>query len=346
MVHQINNFDLIRFLAACQVVYTHGIHHLRIEGPIFSIFEKFIQYFPGVPIFFTVSGFLIFWSFDRKPKLKQYIKNRILRLYPALYVCLAVTILLLILSSSYELLNQLSFYVWLITQATFFQFYTPDILRFWGVGTPNGSLWTIAVEVQFYVIVPIIYFLIKKFNGAIILTTLFLISVILNFALTTLEPSIIKQLIFISIAPYLFNFIIGSTIYLYWNKLKFLFEGKFLFWFIAYLIYFNLFGNYLGYEIKNYQINNIFQLITPILLSLTTISFAFSFNNLSNKILNHNDISYGVYIYHMLVINTLVYLGYTNDNLYFFAVFFITLLLGYLSWILIEKNALKLKNKF
>lgn len=64
MVHQINNFDLIRFLAACQVVYTHGIHHLRIEGPIFSIFEKFIQYFPGVPIFlqsvvFLFSGRLI-----------------------------------------------------------------------------------------------------------------------------------------------------------------------------------------------------------------------------------------------------------------------------------------------
>ena len=345
-IPRINNFDLIRLIAALQVVYTHGIHHLKIEGLLFSFFEKFIQYFPGVPIFFTVSGFLIFWAFDRKPELKQYTVNRILRLYPALYACLAITILLLILSSSLDLLSHTSFYLWLITQATFLQFYTPDILRFWGVGTPNGSLWTIVVEVQFYVLVPIIYLLVKKFNGAIVLASLFLISIILNFSLTSINPSLIKQLSFVSIFPYLFNFIIGSAIYVFWDKLKSIFEGKFLIWFMAYLIYINIFGNYFGYEIKSYQINNIFQLITPIFLSLITISFAFSFNGLSNKTLKHNDISYGVYIYHMLVVNTLVFLGYSQDNIYFLATFLITIVLAYLSWILIEKNALKLKNKF
>jgi len=132
-IPRINNFDLIRLFAALQVVYMHSMNHLKIEGAAKSIYEMFMQYFPGVPIFFTVSGFLIFWAYDRNPDLKKYTVNRLLRLYPALYVCLAITIGLLVTFSSISLLSNTSFYIWLVGQLSIFQFYTPEILRFWGV---------------------------------------------------------------------------------------------------------------------------------------------------------------------------------------------------------------------
>lgn len=346
LIPRVNNFDLIRLVAALQVVFMHSFFHLKINNELLkNFFEKFIQYFPGVPIFFTVSGFLIFWAFDRNPNLKKYITNRILRLYPALYICLSITIILLFLFSTKSLINQTSFYIWLAAQMSFFQFYTPEILRFWGVGTPNGSLWTIAVEVQFYILVPIIYFLIKRIKGSYVLFFFFLTSVCLNIYFSNINISTLSKLSGVSILPYLFNFLVGSFFYFYWNKLKKIIENKFLVWICAYIIYFNIFGNFLSYQINSYHIVNIFNFISVIFLSITTLSFAFSFNSLSERLLKRQDISYGIYIYHMLVGNTLLTLGFQGSLFSFISVFIVTILLSLLSWNFIEKKALSLKSK-
>jgi len=346
LIPRVNNFDLIRLVAALQVVFMHGFFHLKINNEFLkNFFEKFIQYFPGVPIFFTVSGFLIFWAFDRNPNLNKYVTNRILRLYPALYICLLITILLLFLFSTRSLVNQTSFYIWLAAQMSFFQFYTPEILRFWGVGTPNGSLWTIAVEVQFYILVPIIYFLMKRVKGSYVLFFFFLTSVCANIYFSNINIGTLSKLSGVSILPYLFNFLVGSFFYFYWNKLKIIIENKFLVWISAYIIYFNIFGNFLGYQINSYHIVNVFNFISVIFLSITTLSFAFSFNSLSERLLKRQDISYGIYIYHMLVVNTLVTLGLQGSLFSFISVFTITILLSLLSWNFLEKKALSLKSK-
>jgi peptidoglycan/LPS O-acetylase OafA/YrhL len=346
MIPRINNFDLIRLLAALQVVLSHGVYHLKIDGPFHTFYERFAQYFPGVPIFFTISGFLIFWSFDRKPALKQYVINRVLRLYPALYACLGVTVVLLAISSSVNLFTHKEFYGWLFTQMTFLQFYTPEILRFWGVGTPNGSLWTIAVEVQFYIAVPIIYFLIKKFKGAFVLALVFGISIAINIALASLEDNIFKKLGFVSVLPYLFNFMLGSMVYLYWNKIHFIFENKFWQWLLVYLLYIAIFSYILDLDINSYYITSPLHILTPILLCFLVMSLAFSHNNISHKILRENDISYGVYIYHMVVINIFIQFGLIGDSFYLVTAFITTLTTAYLSWVIIEKRSLKLKKYF
>jgi hypothetical protein len=56
-----NNFDLIRLIAAAQVMYNHSIIWLHI--PQLSAIEGLVDMFPGVPIFFVVSGFLVTRSF-------------------------------------------------------------------------------------------------------------------------------------------------------------------------------------------------------------------------------------------------------------------------------------------
>jgi peptidoglycan/LPS O-acetylase OafA/YrhL len=79
------------------------------------------------------------------------------------------------------------------------------------------------------------------------------------------------------------------------------------------------------------------------ILSLLTISFAFSFTDLSKKLLHENDISYGIYIYHMPILNTMLSLGYMGSiwNLLFLAI--LTSILAFLSWKLIEQRILRLK---
>lgn len=345
-IPRVNNFDLIRFFAALQVVYGHSLTHLKIENYLVHFFYGFLKYFPGVPIFFTVSGFLIFWAYDRNPNIKKYALNRVLRLYPALYVCLIITIILLLYSYPDNLLNNQSFYTWLFAQLTIFQFYTPEILRFWGVGTPNGSLWTIAVEVQYYILVPVIFLIMRKMKNWVVLLTLVTASILANFSLNLMPENIIQKLAFVSIVPYLFNFLIGSIFYIFWNKLGKLVQNNFIKWALAYAVFVLIFDVVFEFNLTSYHITNIFQPISMVILSCLVLSFAFSINTLSERFLKHNDISYGIYIYHMLVVNTLVTLGYIRDVKYLILTFAITVILGYISWIFIEKPALSLKKKF
>ncbi|MEZ4905034.1 MAG: acyltransferase family protein [Spirosomataceae bacterium] len=98
MFTQDNNFHLVRLLAATQVLLIHARYHLSISlNPFWERIIDFLKHFNGVPIFFTVSGFLVLWSFDRRPnQWKNYVLNRALRIFPGLYGCLLVTIALLI----------------------------------------------------------------------------------------------------------------------------------------------------------------------------------------------------------------------------------------------------------
>lgn len=148
-----NNFDLIRLLAAMQVALGHSISHLDI-----NIYIPLLQYFPGVPIFFFVSGFLISLSYERSASFSIYSKNRFLRIYPALWVCLILSLVSVVLAG-YEIPINLGLLKWLVAQLTWGQFYNPQFLRDYGVGVLNGSLWTIPVEISFYLIFPLICFL-------------------------------------------------------------------------------------------------------------------------------------------------------------------------------------------
>ncbi|MEI8021293.1 MAG: acyltransferase, partial [Schlesneria sp.] len=155
-----NNFDLIRLLAALQVVYCHTCWHLGITSGIGDpTLANFIHWFPGVPIFFTISGFLISRSWERSDNWREYATKRVLRIYPALWVQLAVGILITTAFGvvTPSLATCPSFGLWIVAQSTFVQVYNPSFMRGFGLGVLNGSLWTIPVELGFYVSLPILY---------------------------------------------------------------------------------------------------------------------------------------------------------------------------------------------
>lgn len=339
-----NNFNLIRLLAAIQVVLWHCNNHLlQLSG---QTFVDIIKYFPGVPIFFTISGFLIFSSFENAKSLTDYFKNRFLRIFPALWVAFFISAFTIYLSGfTVDTFNENI--KWILAQTTVFQNYVPNDLVEYGTHHPNHVLWTIPIELAFYVFVPFFFLFTKfcKINRTLFIIILFVISYTFNYSLLVLKDS--NSLLFHSlnktILPYLFYFLLGALAYLHWDRLKNLYINKAHYWLTLYIAYTLVFGVALDSYEQMYWLNG-YGLLGAILLSQTILSFAYSVPSLSKKIIGNRDISYGLYLYHMIFINVAHHIGLINSQ-GFYLVLILTFLFALFSWELIEKPALRLKKK-
>nr|WP_299416389.1 acyltransferase [uncultured Emticicia sp.] len=343
-----NNFDLIRLLAAFQVMIWHSSVHFGLSERLHDILVV-IYHFPGVPIFFTISGFLISFSLERnKFNLKQYFTNRGLRIFPALWVCTILTALLLLIFD--KIGSSKDFITWFVAQITFFQFYASESLKTWGTGHPNGSLWSIAVELQFYFALPLILYLINLSKNKLIINLLlllvFLLSIFIkHFAYNNallLQNELCIKLLNNTVLMYLHFFLTGIAIFKNFEWLLAYLKDKAIIWLVIYVAYILVFKFWLKLYDNNYEIS-IWGILANTILSLLTISFAFSFTKLSKKLLHENDISYGIYIYHMPIINTFVSLGYKGSIWNLLILAFLTTILAFLSWKMIEQKILKLK---
>src|SRR4051812_854979 len=93
----LNNFDVLRLVAALLVVFHHSFALTGTDAPLQSIEEKtHISWgTAGVLIFFAISGFLIPRSWTYDPRAVSYTIKRALRLLPALVLSLILTALVL-----------------------------------------------------------------------------------------------------------------------------------------------------------------------------------------------------------------------------------------------------------
>jgi len=340
-----NNFDLIRLLAALQVLLGHAylIGFFK-ENWLYNI----IWFIPGVPIFFGMSGFLLLWSFQRNPDLPAYFKNRFLRLFPALWATMLLTALILLAyrTLSIHTLFDPSALMYFIGRCTIIFSFVPSIIKGFAQGNPNGSLWTIGVELQFYLLLPLLYLLIRQCS--LLVQNLFLLSIgLISWWVdrNNLEPPFnvhhlngyLQILVSeIRIFYYLFFFIIGMLCYLNFRYLKNLIANRFLIHLILYTIICCLSYRYTDISKVDRYAPDPVSLLRHLFLMLMVFSAAFSNQGLSERWLKGNDYSYGIYLTHLLVMNTI-------PNLPFSAL--TTGILAYLSWHFIEKKALKLKGR-
>jgi nodulation protein 10 len=98
------------------------------------------------------------------------------------------------------------------------------------------------------------------------------------------------------------------------------------------------FGSGLGDYKRGLEISTVFQIF---LLALVIFSMAFSYTNL--KIARSTDLSYSTYLYHMLIVQILISLGFSGSLWLYLIVVAATLTIACVSWNFIEKPALKLK---
>jgi peptidoglycan/LPS O-acetylase OafA/YrhL len=330
----VNNFDLIRLLAATQVMLKHALLHLGYEGPGIEL----LGLFPGVPVFFFISGFLIFQSYRNSRSIGQFALNRVLRIYPGLLLCFAVSIAL-VLSTGYlqwRQLGQADFLLWALAQSSLLQIYNAEFMRGFGVGVLNGSLWTIAVELQFYLLTPLLGWVVlgRRWVWPVVL----LLGVFANLLLSLGTGNFLLKLFSVSSPPWFYMFALGAWLSQHEDWQRRLLALPSTAPLIAYLLTAATL-HALGLQVLGNEINP----LSFLLLAALVFRLAYTQPGLSDRLLHRNDISYGVYIYHMPVINLLLFHGLHHSAGSVVLASAATLAAAWLSWRYVERPALRLK---
>ncbi|MDR6786141.1 peptidoglycan/LPS O-acetylase OafA/YrhL [Pedobacter africanus] len=335
-----NNFNLIRLLASLQVLIVHTCNHFGYDTlPI-----RMLKCFPGVPLFFFISGYLIGGTYikNHQKGLAVFFRNRALRLYPALIVCTALSVFVAFTTGYLASVqfNVSQFFVWVVGQISFFQFYNPEFMRGYGTGVLNGALWTIAVEIQFYLLTPIIFYLLK--NRRELIFILLILSVLVNIYIRV-NPNwelLYMKLLTVSFLPWIYMFLIGY----FFSHFKQLKENIRVIniWIVLglYIISMIFIGSY-----RENAMNSI-NPIAVLLLSILVFKFSEARIYLPGRIerfIDKYDISYGIYIYHMPVINALLFLNVFSLCTNIIVTVLLTILFAFLSWVLIERSMMRLK---
>ncbi|HJS92497.1 MAG TPA: acyltransferase [Steroidobacteraceae bacterium] len=152
-----NNFNLIRLLAAVLVIWTHAAFGAMARGHIEAAYRFFGLRAGdiGVDVFFILSGFLVSKSLDGKT-LAEFAWARCMRIYPALWVSITVSLVLVALVFSDQpalrFLTSGSTVAYLARNATLIhgaQLTLPHAFAHVD-GEFNVSLWTLPFEVKLY----------------------------------------------------------------------------------------------------------------------------------------------------------------------------------------------------
>jgi len=90
---RLRELDSLRGIAATAVVLYHYLHHYgNLYGHPFAAPRVFALGELGVPLFFMVSGFVIFWTLRKTRRPLDFVVSRFSRLYPVYWVALATTL--------------------------------------------------------------------------------------------------------------------------------------------------------------------------------------------------------------------------------------------------------------
>lgn len=151
-----NSLDALRLVASAMVLYSHQYALLGLPEPLFTPWNSFGD--AGVAIFFFLSGCLVWTSWARDPNAKRFLQRRSLRIFPALWVLCLVSVfvlgpLLSVLSNreyfaSADTWRYLATAV-LVSSKTLPGLFPHNTMPF----VVNGSLWTLPVEFLCYITV-------------------------------------------------------------------------------------------------------------------------------------------------------------------------------------------------
>ncbi len=331
-----NNFNLLRFLAASLVILSHCsalawgndnpepiwnyMGHLETGGSI------------GVLIFFAISGFLVVQSFVSRARLKYFVAARALRIYPGLVAAVIYSVIIGAFATEWPLRqyfhdHQTRRFLIHNSMAYPIEFFLPGVFEHNPLKSGvNGSLWTLPLEIQMYIVVAA-FGLMGLFKAREIYNAVFAMFLILVCSVKGEALPLIAQH---PEAPRLaIAFLCGAFLFMNRERMRIsipwaLFLGVFIWW---------------GHT----RIPNIRMIYIPAICYIVMVLgyhpklYFASFNRLG-------DYSYGLYIY---AFPTQQLISYYHPGIKQFPLFGLAfpciLVAAVLSWHFIEKPALRRK---
>lgn len=317
-----NSFDILKYWAAFSVMFLHYTYYAFMEAEqawgFMDKLRKISEFFPGVIVLFTISGFLISDSMERSDSKVEFLKKRVLRLYPELWLCTIVNLVVLIIIAR-EYLDG-SIIVWLGTQIVGIA-NTPACLDGFSTGSVNGALWTIFVEIQLYLLLCFGYNFVKKmriFQWGIMLMGGIGVNLFCDYV-SKKYGGILAKLIERSFFPYLIWFIIGVFCFQYRDK---------IIQYLRYIVIPLLIVYWKIFPFVNQKPGYYTGITVSILCPFIVIGLAFLLPSIRLK----RDLSYGIFLYHWIVLNFIVYFQLLSKWKWYLSFGFFILATLFLAW--------------
>jgi len=329
-----NRFDFLRLAFAGMVALYHAVFLSGMnkrgawESGLAQAAELSIQGF------FIISGCLVLGSLIRSKKTTLYAEKRVRRLYPAYAVVIIIpAIIALALSGQFKAaLN------YILPNLGFLNFIEPTLpgnTKF-GLfenyaGIVNGALWTLKIEVMFYIALPVIWWFMKKWPKLQL-------------------PLIVAMIVAGEIWKLSFNQLIDHS---YSEQLARQLPGQ---------IGFFAMGMYMWLNLDKFKATNLATLIIGLVLVILSVWQPFApttmeaFRPVGLALLigwiafakgpqlnaaRYGDMSYGIYITHFPIIQACIAFGLFASPFIGLAISMtLTLLASFALWHLVEKRAL------
>jgi len=336
-----NNFDALRFVFACAVIYAHSYYLLGNPGEAVTVFSRGQAHSGRIAVhaFFIISGYLITISFERSRSTFAFLQNRILRIFPGFIAMGFVCILLVapvIVSDVHAYFAGQNWPRLLYSIATLQKL---DLANFSVPASHdptqiNGSLWTIRIEFECY--------LVTLFLGVALLLKRRLLILGLFFAVWLLQSWVALNLPFpawfTNVVParaltahpqFLSYYLAGTVVALFFRDLR-------PHWVPACLA--------LAAWIVGARAGGL-QVVEPFALTYLVFALAFTKSVRLHGFARHGDFSYGIYLYGWPMQQLVLHLfhGELSPTTLTLLATLAALACAALSWRFVEKPALLLK---
>jgi peptidoglycan/LPS O-acetylase OafA/YrhL len=336
---QNNNFDVVR-LSFAFLVY---VGHYNWVFPCGSTVTRILIWFIGpdgqrcVQGFFVISGFLMFHSYTRSDCLLLFYEKRARRIFPAYATVIITSVLIgscltsLPIGTYFGSFETIKYLVSNLLFLNFIQPLLPGVFDHQLVPYVNAPLWTLKIEVAFYIIFPLLYFIGRKktWHFAASCIILYTISIIYYLSLRRSGETVgghIYNVLAVQLPGQLCYFMGGAFVAASWQYLMRHWRmcfGLSVLWVMGAAILRSQTLYPMGMVIC---VLGICLIMPPILRGG-----------------RHADLSYGIYILHFPIIQTVCCAGILRHHqvFRFIATTVAVLFLSYVMWHFVERPALR-----
>jgi peptidoglycan/LPS O-acetylase OafA/YrhL len=330
-------FDVMRIIAGLMVIYSHSYVLVGRPEPVldsFGLYDVTVGH-AGVAVFFVLSGWLITQSWLRQPSSRSYAVKRFARIWPA--YTLVVVVAALIIGPIVTDLSLRAYFTerqtWTYTFRTILmspvEFNLPGVFAAQPVSAVNGSLWTLPYEVLAYLALLVMGLLglLKQRVVVLAVTIVILVAVRVTVQDRSIDFDVaangLNAIAAVNLGAW---FLLGSTLFLFRDRLRWT-------WPVALAV-----AAVGGLGLVFGEAIVVLPVAAYLLIYLGSRPWA-----RADLLRRPGDPSYGIYLFAFPVQQMLVWCGIVGRSPWtLFALATPTvILLGYLSWRLVEKPSMR-----